>query len=256
MIAPVSIESLTGPSYQPKQELLANRTILVTGAGDGIGKQLALSASKHGATLVLMGRTQAKLETVYDQIEAQNGSQPVICPVDLEKLDEDQARAIAESIQSECGQLDGLVHNAGILGQRTPVQNYSNSVWQSVMQVNVNAGFILSKALIPLLSNSSDARILFTSSGVGRRGVAFWGAYSVSKFATEGLSQMLAQELTETTNIRVNAVNPGATRTIMRANAFPAENPENVRPASDLMNGYLYLLGPESNRVSGQSIDL
>jgi NAD(P)-dependent dehydrogenase (short-subunit alcohol dehydrogenase family) len=243
-------------SYKPKADLLKGRTILITGAGDGIGKQLALSAAAHGANLVLLGRTQAKLEAVYDQIESTTPSKPIICPIDLETLDDEQAKEIAEAIQAEFGVLDGLVHNAAILGQRTPIQSYSTAAWQSVMQINVNAGFILSKALIPLMSESADARMLFTSSGVGRTGIAYWGAYSVSKFAIEGLAQLLADELTETTNIRVNAVNPGGTRTSMRATAFPAENPAGVKSAEDLMSGYLYLLGPDSRAISGQSIDI
>jgi|TARA_B110000483_G_scaffold99953_1_gene122687 NAD(P)-dependent dehydrogenase (short-subunit alcohol dehydrogenase family) len=241
---------------KPREDLLQGRTILITGAGDGIGKQLSLCAAAHGANLVLLGRTQAKLEAVYDQIENTTPSKPIICPVDLETLADDQAKEIAEAIQAEFGVLDGLVHNAAILGQRTPIQSYSTATWQSVMQVNMNASFILSKALIPLMSESADARMLFTSSGVGRTGVAYWGAYSVSKFAIEGLAQLLADELTETTNIRVNAVNPGGTRTSMRAAAFPAENPAGVKSAEDLMSGYLYLLGPDSRAISGQSIDI
>ncbi len=251
----ISVTSLDG-SYQPKADLLKGRTILITGSGDGIGKELALSAAQHGANLVLLGKTQAKLEALYDQIETSTQSKPIICPVDLETLDDSQAKEIAEAIQAEFGALDGLVHNAAILGQRKPIQCYSTAAWQSVMQVNVNAGFLLSKALIPLMTESSDARMLFTSSGVGRTGIAYWGAYSVSKFAVEGLAQLLADELTETTNIRVNAVNPGATRTSMRATAFPAENPAGVRSAEDLMAGYLYLLGPDSKDISGQSIDI
>ena len=256
MINPVSIKSLCGEAYQARPDLLSGRTILVTGAGDGIGKELAMNAAKHGANLVLLGRTQAKLEAIYDQIESETGTLPVICPVDLETLDDEQAKAIADSIADTCGRLDALVHNAGVLGQRTPIQNYSTKAWQSVMQININAGFILSKALIPLMTASNDARILFTSSGVGRVGKAFWGAYAVSKFATEGLAQMLAEELTNVSNIRVNAINPGATRTSMRASAFPAENPESLRTAAELMPGYLYLLGPDSSEVNGQSIDL
>ena len=252
MIKPISLEA-----YSPAPDLLKGRSILITGAGDGIGKELALTAARHGAELILLGRTQAKLESVYDEIENLNGKQSIICPVDLETMDETQANELAASLTTELGgKLDGLVQNAGILGQRTPIQNYSSTVWHSVMQVNLNAGFILSKVFIPLLSASPDSRIIFTTSGVGRIGIAFWGAYGVSKFAVEGLSQTLADELTKTTSIRVNAINPGITRTAMRAAAAPAENPESIKPPSDLMDGYLYLLGPDSKNVSGQSIDL
>jgi NAD(P)-dependent dehydrogenase (short-subunit alcohol dehydrogenase family) len=253
MIQPIQLD----PSYQSSPDLLKGRSILITGAGDGIGKELAITAARHGAEVVLLGRTQAKLEAVYDEIEKITGNKSIICPVELETMDEAQADQLADSLAAELGgKLDGLVHNAGILGQRAPVQNHSVAVWQSVMQINLNACFILSKALLPLLTASPDGRILFTTSGVGRIGIAFWGAYGVSKFAVEGLSQTLADELTQTTSIRVNAVNPGITRTAMRAAAAPAENPASIKPPSDLMYGYLYLLGPDSKDVSGQSIDL
>ncbi len=243
--------------YHAAPDLLKGRSILITGAGDGIGRELALCVARHGADVILLGRTQAKLEQLYDEIEAETGNKALICPMDLEKLDETQANQLAEQLDKELpGKLDGLVHNAGILGQRTPIQNYSASVWQSVLQINLNACFLLSKALIPLLSASDDARMIFTSSGVGRTGRAYWGAYGVSKFAVEGLAQTLADELTETTSIRVNTVNPGITRTSMRAAAAPAENPESIKPPSELMYGYLYLLGPDSKALSGQSIDL
>lgn len=253
MIKPIRIDS----DYNPPQNLLDGRSILITGAGDGIGKELAICAATHGAEPVLLGRTQAKLEQVYDQIEAQTGIKSIICPLDLEELDETRARELADSLSAELGgKLDGLVQNAGLLGQRTPIQNYDAKTWHSVMQVNVNACFILSKALIPLMSASPDASMIFTSSGVGRTGKAFWGAYSVSKFAVEGLAQLLSEELSETTSIRVNTVNPGITRTSMRAAAAPAENPESIKPPADIMYGYLYLLGPDSQETTGESIDL
>lgn len=252
MIKPIRLDS-----YSPASDLLKGRSILITGAGDGIGRELALSVAQHGGEPILLGRTQAKLEQVYDEIEKQTGISPIICPVDLETMDEAQADELVSSLSTELGgKLDGLVQNAGILGQRAPIQNASVATWNSVMQINLNACFMLSKAFIPLLSASSDSRIIFTTSGVGRKGVAFWGAYGVSKFAIEGLSQTLADELTQTTSIRVNAVNPGITRTAMRAAAAPAENPASIKPPSDLMYGYLYLLGPDSKDVSGQSIDL
>lgn len=244
-------------AYSPASNLLAGRSILITGAGDGIGRELAISVAQHGGEPILLGRTQAKLEQVYDEIQEKTGICAIICPVDLETMDEAQADELVSSLSQELGgKLDGLVQNAGILGQRAPIQNASVATWNSVIQINLNACFILSKALIPLLSASSDSRIIFTTSGVGRTGVAFWGAYGVSKFAIEGLSQTLADELTQTTSIRVNAVNPGITRTAMRAAAAPAENPDSIKPPSDLMYGYLYLLGPDSKDVSGQSIDL
>src|SRR5690606_19088827 len=146
-------------------------------------------------------------------------------------------------------------HNAGELGERTPIASYKLSSWERVMKVNVSAQFMLTKALLPVLEKSPQGSIIFTTSGVGRRGRAFWGAYAVSKFATEGLCQVLAEELEGTTNIRVNCINPGATRTAMRAKAYPAEDPRTLKAPNDIMGVYLYLMGADSLGVSGQSLD-
>jgi NAD(P)-dependent dehydrogenase (short-subunit alcohol dehydrogenase family) len=150
--------------------------------------------------------------------------------------------------------LDGLLHNAAILGDLSPIDHYDIGLWQRVMHVNVNAPFILTRCLLPLLRESPDASIVFTTSGVGNRGRAYWGAYAASKFAVEGLSQVLADEL-EKTNVRVNCINPGRTRTSMRARAYPAEDPQTLSPPESLASTYLYLLGPDSRGVSNRRID-
>jgi len=160
-----------------------------------------------------------------------------------------------DRLEETFGQLDGLLHNAGELGQRTPIANYKLSTWQKVMQVNVTAEFMMTQALLPLLEKSDNASLIFTTSGVGRIGKPFWGAYAVSKFATEGLAQILAHELDETSNIRVNCINPGPTRTQMRTTAYPAENPASVKTPEEIMPIYLYLMGDDSKGVNGQSLD-
>jgi len=162
---------------------------------------------------------------------------------------------VAAAIEKEFGKIDGLLNNASALGNRTPIENYDPSVWNQVMQVNVNAQFFLTQAMLPLLMKSDDASVIFTSSGVGRKGSAYWGAYAVSKFATEGMMQVLADELENTSNIRVNAINPGPTRTNMRAHAYPAENPNNLATPEQIMPAYLYLMGADSKGTNGQSLD-
>lgn len=241
--------------YSAADDSLRDRVILVTGAGDGIGRTAALTFARYGATVILAGRTQKKLEAVYDAIEHAGYSQAAIYAIDLEHATEADYTALAEQLESEFSRLDGLLHNAATLGERTSIANYSLASWNQVMAVNVNAQFMLSKALLPLLKKSTDASIVFTSSGVGRTGRAFWGAYAASKFATEGLSQILAAELENTSNIRVNCINPGATRTHMRATAFPAEDPATIKTPEDIMPTYMYLMGPDSKGVTGQSID-
>ena len=241
--------------YRPDAKLLSKRVILVTGAGDGIGKSAALAYARHGATVIIAGRTLAKLETVYDRIVEEGGAEPTLYPVDLDGASEDDYQTLCSSIEEQFGRLDGLLHNAGELGDRTPIANYKKKVWDKVMNVNVTAQFLLTKALMRVLEKSPDGSILFTTSSVGRKGRAYWGAYAVSKFATEGLCQVLADELVETTNIRVNCINPGATRTAMRARAYPAEDPRTLKTGEEIMATYLYLMGPDSKGVNGQSLD-
>jgi NAD(P)-dependent dehydrogenase (short-subunit alcohol dehydrogenase family) len=241
--------------YQAPPDMLRDRVILVTGAGDGIGSCAAQTFAAHGASVILVGRTIAKLEVVYDAIETAGYPQPAIYPLSLEGASEPDYDQLASTLDAEFGRLDGLLHNAGELGPRTSIANYSLASWQKVMQVNVTGAFMLTKALLPLLKKSADASVVFTSSGVGRRGRAFWGAYAVSKFATEGLAQVLAQELDAVSNIRVNCINPGATRTRMRSAAYPAEDPATVMTPAEIMPAYLYLMGLDSRAVNGQSLD-
>lgn len=242
--------------YTPADNFLAGRTILITGAGDGIGKAAALSYARQGATVILLGRTQSKLEAVYDQICAENLPEPVIHPLDLATASVEDYEALGKAILEQFSSLDGLLHNAGLLGALGPIQYFSPESWMKLMQVNVNAVFLLTRALLPALHQSSDARVLFTSSSVGRTGRAYWGAYSVGKFAVEGLMQVLAEELGTTSNIRVNSINPGATRTEMRRSAFPAENPLDLPTPESLMPAYLYLMAPESQARHGEAINI
>ncbi|WP_271273373.1 YciK family oxidoreductase [Aliamphritea hakodatensis] len=241
--------------YQAPANLLANKNILITGAGDGIGRAAALCFASYGATVILLGRTEEKLEYVYDEIEAAGYPQAAIVPLNLESATETDYDSLAAMLEQEFGKLDGILHNASLLGMRTPLEGYDPSIWQRVMQVNVNAAFMLTQALLSLTQAAENASIVFTSSSVGRKGKAYWGAYSVSKFATEGMMQILADELESVTNIRVNCINPGATRTNMRANAYPAENPSTVAAPADIMPVYLYLFGDDSLTIKGQSLD-
>ena len=242
-------------SYQAPADLLKDRIILVTGAGDGIGRAAALAYAAHGATVILLGRTQEKLDRVYDEIEALGHPQAAIVPMNLDVATEHDYIELCNTLHQEFGRLDGILHNASVLGVRTPIENFDPVIWHQVMQVNVNAPFMLTQTLMPLLAKSEDASIIFTSSSVGRKGKAYWGAYAVSKFATEGLMQVLADELENTANIRVNAINPGATRTNMRAFAYPGENPETLHTPAEIMPLYLYLMGSDSKEIQGQSMD-
>ncbi|VUD56679.1 putative oxidoreductase YciK [Thalassocella blandensis] len=241
--------------YQAPEKLLQDKIILVTGAGDGIGKVAALSFAQHGATVVLLGRTLSKLERVYDEIESLGGPQPAIFPMNLEGAGEHEYQAMHDTLNEEFGRLDGILFNAAQLGPRTPIANYAFSEWQKVLQVNVTSPFLMVKSMLPLLNQSQSASILFTGSSVGRTGRAYWGGYAVSKAATENLMQILADEYESSSHIRVNSINPGAVRTKMRATAYPAENPGTVTDPHSIMNRYLYLMGDDSRAVNGQQFD-
>ena len=241
--------------YEYPQDILRDRVALITGASDGIGRALALEAASHGAQVILHGRNVEKLEAVYDEIEALVGApRPSIAVMDLAVADSEAYRSLAESLASEFGRLDGLVLNAGILGDRFSIEQYDPAQWQQVMHVNVTSAFVLVQVCLPLLQESEDPSVIFTSSGVGRQGKAFWGAYAVSKFATEGLSQVLADEHRHTA-LRVNCINPGPTRTDMRLAAYPAEDRDALKRPEDILAAYMYLLGPDSRGVTGQSFD-
>ena len=250
----VSNAAVDPRQYQPPPHVLRDRVVLVTGAGDGIGRAVALSLAAHSATVVLSGRTVRKLEKTYDDIMAQGSPQPSIAPLDLEKALAGDYDTLVDAIARNYGRLDGVLHNAGLLGLLSPIEHYDVPTWVRVMHVNVNAAFALTQVCIPLLKKSPDASVVFTSSNLGRRGRALWGAYAVSKFAIEGFSQVLADEL-QPVNVRVNCLNPGRARTNMRLQAYPAEDRSAIPEPATLVRPYLYLLGPASRGVTGQSFD-
>ncbi|MGH8141068.1 MAG: YciK family oxidoreductase [Steroidobacteraceae bacterium] len=234
---------------------LSGRVVAITGAGDGIGRALALAAAAHGAEVVLIGRTVRKLEQVHAQIAALNRAQASIAPLDLEKALAHDYDQLAAAMQQRYGRLDGLIHNAAILGALAPVEHYDVPTWCRVLHVNLTAAFALTQVLLPVIRASADASIIFTSSGVAQRPRAYWGAYAVSKAGVETLSRLLSEELHSAGTTRVNALNPGAVRTRMRSQAFPAEDPRRLVAAEDIVQPYLWLLGAASRGVTGQCLD-
>lgn len=238
--------------YQPKRDLLNGRIILVTGASDGIGKEAALTFARHGASLILLGRNEEKLRRVAQQVNDE-GQAAQWFILDMATCTPEDCQQLASEIATTTPHLDGVLHNAGLLGDICPMSEQDPAVWNEVMQVNVNATFYLTQALLPLLLKSDCGSLVFTSSSVGRQGRANWGAYATSKFATEGMMQVLAEEYQN--RLRVNCINPGGTRTSMRASAFPTEDPQKLKTPADIMPLYLWLMGDDSRRKTGMTFD-
>lgn len=240
--------------YQAPQDLLADKTILVTGAGDGIGAVAAKTYAAHGATLILTGKTEPKLSKIYDEIIAENHPEPIIHPIDFTGASVDDYANMTSAIEKNFGQLDGLLHNAATLGLMTPLSSYTPTDWVKTLHTNLTAPFLLTQALIPLLMKAENASIIFTTDRVGQNPNAYWGAYGVSKAGIDNLMVTLAEELENTTNIRVNSIDPGAIRTALRRNAFPGEVPVEVPLPDSIMSNYLYLMGADSVDINKQTI--
>jgi len=248
-------DSFDPRTHNSRPDELAGRVIAITGASSGIGRAVAIACARFGATVILIGRNARKLETVHGEIEAAGSPEPTIAVLDLEKAIASDYDKLASAVAERFGRLDGLLHNAGLLGTLTPIEHYDVPTWCRVMHVNVTAAFALTQVLLPALKQSQDASVLFTSSSVGRRGRAYWGAYAVSKFATEGFMQVLASEVENITSIRVNSLNPGRARTMMRRQAYPAEDLNSLPLPETLTGPYIALLGPASRGVTGQTFD-
>ncbi|WP_432223882.1 YciK family oxidoreductase [Enterobacter wuhouensis] len=240
--------------YQPQKNLLQNRIILVTGASDGIGREAALTYAEYGASVILIGRNDDKLRNVAREIDAAGGLPARWYTLDLLTCTPATCQELAERIGDDYPRLDGVLHNAGLLGEVRPMDEQDPAIWLEVMQVNINGTFFLTQALLPLLLRSESGSLVFTSSSVGREGRANWGAYAVSKFATEGMMQVLAEEY-QSRHLRVNCINPGGTRTKMRASAFPTEDPQKLKTPADIMPLYLWLMGDDSRRKTGMTFD-
>ena len=238
--------------FTPDAGLLAGRVILITGAGGGLGRALAVESARAGASVILSGRNASKLDLVYDEIEKLGGPQPAIAALDLAAATAVDYDNLAKTIDDEFGKLDGLVHCAALLGDRTPLEQYDVPTWCKVLHVNLTAPFILTQVLLPNLRKSADASVIFVSSGVVTNQRPYWGAYAVAKSGLESVRSMLSQELEGEPNIRVNSVNPGRMRTGMRAAAYPAEDP-NTLPAPVSVSGtFLYLLSALGRGIDGQ----
>lgn len=240
--------------YEPVASDFTGRVILVTGATGGFGRPLSTALVDLGATVILHGRSARKLDALHDEL-LDRGPETSVAELDLERAQGDEYLSLTEAIEERFGRLDGLVHNAAILGDRSPIEHYDIGTWQRVLHVNVTAPFILTRCLLPLLKRSSDASIVATSSGVGNHARAHWGAYCVSKYGLEALALLIADE-NDVSQVRSNIVNPGKARTSMRRSAYPGEDPDSLPIPASLVGPFLYFLGTASRGITGARVDV
>ncbi|MBS0290071.1 MAG: YciK family oxidoreductase [Proteobacteria bacterium] len=248
------MENVTLTNVTVSPNCLAEKVILITGASDGIGRALALAAAKHGANLIILGKSLKKLESLYDDIVAANAPEPAIHPLNLQLIEQTQADELAQCIYNMFGRLDAIVHNAGISGQITPLEHLEPKKWQEVIHLNLTVPYLLTHSLLPLLRNSQQASILFTSADEARQAKAYWSAYSASKFGIMGLAQSLHEELHDNTDIRVNCINPKAVRTNLRIKAYPGIDPLTYATPEEIVPYYLYLLSQQATHLRGKCI--
>ena len=234
---------------------LSQQIILITGAGGGLGSTAAMALAKQGAEVILLDKSIPKLEKTYDAIIALGGPEPVMYPFDLAGASEAQYQEMADAIEQRYGALQGLLHSAAEFSAYTPLAIHKTQDWGHTLNVNLNAPFLLTRVLLPLLQNSPQASIVFTSDSTVRQPKAYSGAYGVSIMALEGLAKILAEELEAGQKIRVNTLIPGPVDSPMRKKAFPAEDKTQLPRMSSLDSLYCYLFDNASSGMTGQTID-
>ncbi len=230
--------------FSAASDLLKDKTVLVTGATGGFGKPLSLALAQHGATVILLARNLRMVEALYDEIDLAGYPTPAIYPMNLEGASEHDYGELAANIESQLGQLDGLIHCAAILGAPTVFAQSDAETWYQVHQVNLHAPYLLTRACLPLMSRSEHASILFM---IDDKPGAYWDAYQVSKQGLAAMAELLAQEYADS-NLRVNCFNPGKTRTSLQLRAYPAADENEQLPSpQDHIDTFLYLMSDASN---------
>lgn len=242
-------------AYQAPHDLLKERVILVTGAGQGLGQTAARTFAAHGATVILTGRNEKRLNATYDAVTDAGHPEPVMFPLDLEKATDRDFADMAEAIGGQLGRLDGILHNAARFDVLGPLELETLDQWLGTLRVNLAAPFALTRACLPLLKAAADASIVMTSETHGRAPTAYWGVFGISKWGIEALVKTWAQELEITPQVRINALVPGPVQSPQRMKTHPAEVRQTLPTADWLMPTYLYLIGPDSRGRSGEVFD-
>ncbi len=242
--------------HQPSPTFLADRVIVVSGAGQGLGRAVALDAAKHGATIALLGRSSKKLEATFDAIVASGAPTPAIAPLDFATASDQDFTQLAQMIGHELGRCDGIVHCAALLKHLQPLKHEPLEDWLAMLRVNLAAPFALTRACLPLLQQSDNGSVVFVSETHGLRPAAYWGGFAVSKFALSGLMQVWNDELSREDSPRMNIVIPGPMQSPQRARTHPGEDKSLLKHPEDLTAAFLYLLSTDSKKVRGQTLEL
>jgi NAD(P)-dependent dehydrogenase (short-subunit alcohol dehydrogenase family) len=236
------ISRLEWQNFQANTDDFKDKTILVTGAANGIGRALSIELAKLGTQVLMLDKKLRHLEKLYDSIVESGGTAPVILPVDLNELDASSATVIAQGIADDIGKLDGLVHNAAELGSPSPMDQYDMTHWQEVMQVNQHAPYLLTRAVLPLLKQVNQSQVMFTTADVARTPQAYWGAYAIAYAGVEAQMTLWSEEQEQISNIKFNSIDPGAVRTSFRRRSHPGESQEQLPTPQEIINAYLLVL--------------
>ncbi|QXP83068.1 SDR family NAD(P)-dependent oxidoreductase [Methylococcus sp. Mc7] len=202
---------------------LEGRIVLITGAGGDLGAVAAEACAGAGATVILLGRTLTRLEATYDRIVRQGGPEPLLAPLDLAAATPEELSAIAGSVESRLGALHGLIHCAAHMDYLGSLRDVGDAQWRDALDVNLTGAFRLTRTLLPLLTRSEAAAVVFVTDSEAERRRSYWGPYAVAKAGLEAFALVLADEYDGAGTLRVNLLTPGPVRTRLRRKAFPAE---------------------------------
>lgn len=242
-------------NYQPRADLLAGRVILVTGAGQGLGRAVALACARHGATVALLGRRQEKLEQAYDAVVAEGLAMPALVPLDLAAAGTAEYEHLANLLRRDLGRLDGIAHCASHFVPLGPLAGQTLEQWMTLWRVNLAAPFALTRACLPLLAAADDSSVVFTGETHGAHPKAYWGGFAVAKSGLSTLAAVWADELEHAGKPRMNVLIPGPIASPQRYQSHPGEDRARLRTPEAAAGSFLYLLGPDSAGVSGQTLE-
>jgi NAD(P)-dependent dehydrogenase (short-subunit alcohol dehydrogenase family) len=242
--------------YQPPPDLLEGRVILVTGAGQGLGRAVAVTCARHGATVALLGRKPEKLEATYDAITEAGLAEPALVPFDLAAANTTEFESLAQLLRRDLKRLDGIAHCAAHFLPLKPMADQTLEQWLAFWRVNVAAPFALTRACLPLLAAAADSSVVFTGETHGAEPKAFWGGFAVSKAALSPMASIWADELERTGKPRMNVLIPGPIATPQRRQSHPGEDQRGLRTAESAAEAFLWLLGPDSSATTGSTLRL